>query len=140
MSRASEVLLPFGGEDRLFRLSIGRLRALQEKCDAGPPELLTRYVTKTWRVDDVREPLLQGLVGAGMAQHEAQRLVELHVDEEPLMQFVPLAQAVVMACLVGAPDGEEPGETAAGAATAKSPSREENSASPDSMASAPPSA
>lgn len=139
MSRAAEVTLPFGGEDRLFRLPIGRVRAVQERCDAGPPELVSRFVNKTWRVDDVREPILQGLIGGGLAPHEAQRLVESAMDGLPMLQFVPIAQAVVMAFLIGAED-EEPGERTAGEAEAKTPSREESSASPASTEPEPPSA
>lgn len=139
MSRGAEVTLPFGGEDRLFRMPLGRMRAVQEKCDAGPPELLTRYVGKTWRVDDVREPILQGLIGAGLAPHEAQKLVETAMDGLPMIPFVPIAQAVVMAFLIGV-DDEEPGERKAGEAAAKSHSREESSASPDSTGPEPSSA
>lgn len=139
MSRGAEVTLPFGGEDRLFRMPLGRMRAVQEKCDAGPPELLTRYVGKTWRVDDVREPILQGLIGAGLAPHEAQKLVETAMDGLPMIPFVPIAQAVVMAFLIGV-DDEEPGEREAGEAAAKSHSREASSASPDSTGPEPSSA
>ncbi|WP_336968347.1 gene transfer agent family protein [Brevundimonas aurantiaca] len=136
MSRGAEVTLPFGGEDRLFRMPLGRMRAVQEKCDAGPPELLTRYVAKTWRVDDVREPILQGLIGGGLAPHEAQRLVETAMDGLPMMPFVAIAQAVVLAFLIGA-DDEEPGEAPAGEASANRPSREESSVSQASTAPAP---
>lgn len=136
MSRGAEVTLPFGGEDRLFRMPLGRMRAVQEKCDAGPPELLTRYVAKTWRVDDVREPILQGLIGGGLAPHEAQRIVETAMDGLPMMQFVAIAQAVVLAFLIGV-DDEEPGEPRAGEASANHPSREESSASQASTEPAP---
>lgn len=131
MSGAAEVLLPFGGLDRLFRMPIGRMRAVEAKCDAGPPELLARYVKQTWRSDDVREPILQGLIGGGMAPHEAQRLVETSMDGLGQLPFVPIAQGIVMAYLIGSPD-EEPGEPRAGEAKASRPSREEKHATPPS--------
>lgn len=141
MSRAAEVTLPFGGSDTLFRMPLGRMRAVQEKCDAGPPELIQRYALKTWRLDDVREPILQGLIGAGHAPHEAQARVERDMDGLPMMPFVPIAQAIVMAFLIGAPDeDDDTGESEAGAATAKRPSRAESSASPASTPPEPPSA
>ena len=42
MSRHGEIRLPFGPEERTFRLGIGELRKIEERCDAGAPELLTR--------------------------------------------------------------------------------------------------
>lgn len=113
MSRSAEITLPFAGEDRTFRLPIGRLRALQEKCDAGPMELLSRFASGTWRVDDLRETLLQGLQGGGMASADASRLLKSDFDDLPLQQFVSLCQGIVMACVIGAPDedlGEPKGE------------------------------
>lgn len=97
----------------MFRLPIGRLRALQERTDAGPPELLRRYVTQTWRIDDVREPILQGLIGGGMPQAEATKLVQAFFDDTPVEPHITIAQAVVAACIVGVEDedlGEQQGE------------------------------
>ncbi len=134
MSRAAEVTVEFGGEERLFALPIGRLRAIQEKCDCGPLELIRRLAAGSWRVDDVREPLLQGLVGGGMDQVSATRLIQTNFDDLPILPNVPLAQAVLMAAIMGAEDeplGEQEGEAAA------SHSPEESSASPASMAGEP---
>lgn len=139
MSRAADVTLRFADEDRVFRLPIGRWRAIQERCDAGPMELLRRYGDGTWRVDDLREVLLQGLIGGGEPQATASKLMEQFFDGLALAQFVVMAQAIVMASVIGAPDEDEAGELAAGEATA-SPSREESSASPASTDQAPPSA
>lgn len=113
MSRAAEVMLAFGGEERLFRLPIGRLRAVQERCDAGPMEIIARLANGGWRLDDVREVILQGLIGGGLGQPEATRLMLTAFDSLPLQPFVPVAQAVMMAAVVGVED-EEPGEGQAG--------------------------
>lgn len=107
MSRSAEVVLPFGGEDRTFRLNIGRLRALQEKVDAGPHELWQRVNVGTWRVDDLRETLLQGLIGGGMSSADATRLMKTDFDELPFAQFVDLAKAIILVTLFGAPDEED---------------------------------
>lgn len=107
MSRTAEIVLAFGGEDRTFRLNIGRLRALQEKTDAGPQELLSRLLQGTWRVDDLRETLLQGLIGGGSSSADATRLLKSDFDDLPFGQFVQTAQAVLAATLVGAPDEED---------------------------------
>lgn len=127
MSRSSEFSAEFAGEDRLFRLPIGRLRAVQEKCDCGPMELLQRFIGGTYRVDDVREVILQGLIGGGLDAPSAGRLIKSNFDDLPLQPFVMLAQGVIMACLVGAEDedmGERQGED-----RPTSPSPEANSGS-----------
>lgn len=138
MSRSAEVTLSFAGEDRQFRLPIGRLRALQEKCDCGPMELLTRFAGGTWRVDDLRETIHQGLIGGGMEAREAAALLKTDFDDLPLQQFVPLCQGIVMACVVGAPD-EDLGEPK-GEAALTSPSPDPSSASATSTEPAPQSA
>lgn len=114
MSRSAEVTLPFGGEDRVFRLALGQLRALQEKTDCGPPELLRRFAMQTWRVDDVREPILQGLIGGGLDSPKATQLVQSYVDSAPYGLHLQLAQAIVAAAIVGV-DDEDLGEPQAGA-------------------------
>lgn len=113
MSRAARVTLDFAGEARDFALPIGRLRALQEKVDCGPMELLRRYLADEWRVDDLREVLLQGLIGGGMDSPAATTLLRQDFDDLPLKPFVMLCQAVVMAAVVGVEDeplGESEGE------------------------------
>lgn len=137
MSRSAEVTLSFGGEDRLFRLPIGRLRALQEKVDCGPYELLRRFMSGTWRVDDLRETIYQGLVGGGMEAPAAGQLMKSDFDDLPLTQFVPVANAVIMAALAGV-DDEPVGESEAGEAKPKRRSRAKSSASASSTKSAQP--
>lgn len=131
MSRSAEIVLLFGGEERLFRLGIKQLEAIDEKCDAGPMELLRRHAEGTWRVHDLREVILQGLIGGGATQAEASTLVRTFFDDLPLGQFVPIAQAIVMAAVVGSED-EDLGEREAGEATNSTLSREASSGSPDS--------
>lgn len=130
MSRSAEISLAFGGEDRSFRLSIGPLRALQEKTDCGPMELLQRLAAGTWRVDDLRETILRGLIGGGMDNAKATRLVQQEFDDQPLQQFVTLCQGIVMACVVGSED-EDLGEPE-GEGQTRPPSPDQSSASPAS--------
>ncbi|MGH7020667.1 MAG: gene transfer agent family protein [Brevundimonas sp.] len=105
MGLKTEVRVDFAGERRSFDLSpIGCVRRLQDACDAGPQFILNRLFDGSWKDHDLREPIIQGLVGAGMGQRDAQDLVEKWVDPEPKRQFIPVAQAVLMAWLVGAED------------------------------------
>lgn len=147
MSRSAEITLAFGGEDRTFRLPLGRLRVLQERTDCGPMELLRRFSAGTWRVDDVRETFLQGLIGGGLDQGRATKLVQQTFDDQPIQPFVPLAEAIVMVVVVGAPDeddapdgeglGEPEGETTNRVRPSPTPCLAESSPSPGSTAPAP---
>lgn len=122
-----------GGEHR-FLLTIELMRALQEKCDAGPMFILERLATKRWHVDDVLQPIRLGLEGGGLSKDEARRLVKRHVEDAPLALSVMTAQAILAAALFGAED-DPVGESEAGAEEPKgSRSREENGVSPDSTA------
>lgn len=114
MSRNAEATLEFGGQDRLFRLGIGRLRSLQEKTDCGPYELHRRFTSGEWKIDDVRETIRQGLIGGGLPVIDVDALLKTEFDGLPKGQFVGLANAVVLAELVGVEDEPE-GESKAGA-------------------------
>lgn len=121
-----------GGEHR-FLLTIELLRALQDKCDAGPMLILERLATKRWHVDDVIQPIRLGLEGGGLSKDEARRLVKKHVEDAPLTLSVMTAQAILAAALFGVED-DPVGESEAGAVEPNgSRSREENGASQASM-------
>lgn len=133
MGLKTEVRLDFAGERRTFNLApIGCVKRLQDACDAGPNHILTRLYDGTWRQDDLRVTIEQGLVGGGESQRVAQALIEKWLDPEPKQQFVPIAQAVLLAWLSGAED-EDLGELT-GEAEASGPSLEESSGSPASTA------
>lgn len=162
MSRTGEIALPFGENEHTFRLGVEQWRKVQERCDAGPPEILARLgplvrglkaglnfgqllangLLGTWRIDDIREVLLQGLVGGGMAPTMAGVLVRTHFDDKLSFEFAPLAYFIVERSLTG-PEDEPLGETPAPEATtqpAPKPrrrSRGARSASPPSTAPGP---
>jgi len=111
MDGTALLIRPFGGEERAFRLDIDRLRALQEKSDAGPVELIRRIEASAWRVDDLREPIFQGLVGGGATQLEATVLVRDNFDRQSrgYAQFTQLAYDILTAAVFG-PEDEPLGE------------------------------
>ena len=139
-ARNAEIELDFGGEARQFRLGVGQLRRVQEKCDAGPGELAARlapYVVLSeersqaieagksppsmilaiatgrlgsWRVDDVREPIFQGLIGAGTSPDAATKIVRQWVDERPLIESLTTAFSILMASIAGVADELPAGE------------------------------
>lgn len=138
MSRGGEVgPIQWGDADFTFRLGIGEQRKIQERCDAGISEIAARLSTLalalaqedakpmrhlialgyggSFRVDDVREVVLRGLVGGGMTENDAAKVVRERIDEQ--MDFkggVSIAYAACMAALCG-PEDEPLGERKAGA-------------------------
>lgn len=102
----AEVSFNWADGEHTFRLALGQLRELQEKTSAGPLELLRRLHAGTWRVDDARETIRLGLIGAGMKPTDAIKLVLRYVDERPASESVPPAQAILMAAIF--PEEEPP--------------------------------
>lgn len=129
-SRHALAEFAWGDGPQRFRLGIGQLRELQEKTNCGPMELLNRLHRGTWRLDDVRETLRLGLIGGGKEPMVALSLVARYVDERPLAENVPPAQAVLSVLLFG--DGEDDPVGKAGAEERTSGSRADASPSPTS--------
>lgn len=137
--------LPFGGEKRNFRLGIGELRDLQDKCNAGPATIHARLISfqpqasdskrpraddfergasdpdfiaqlnlyamlrslgGDWRVDDIRETIRLGLIGAGLTPSDAYVLVVRHLDDIPngLVENIDTAVGILQHALVGEAD------------------------------------
>lgn len=113
MSRSAEIRWEFGGEERLFRMTLEVVQALQEsKCDAGPSHIWDRLNNGAWKDHDVFEPILRGLIGAKMPSNDALKLVRRHI--QPLGDHVELAKALCAVAVTGVPDEapKELGETA----------------------------
>lgn len=70
------ILLPFGEEERLFRLGMDQLFALEEKCGSPFAELHDRLMERRWSVREVSEVLRLGLIGGGLEPRAAKELVE----------------------------------------------------------------
>lgn len=105
--------ITWAGGEHSFDLKIEHLRALQDRCDAGPEWILQRLATKQWHVNDVVDTIRLGLEGGGMDKSEARRLVQRYVEDRPLTLSVLTAQAILMLALYGDPD-DQPGEADAG--------------------------
>lgn len=95
-----------GGEHE-FTLGIGQLRALQKACDAGPEQILSRIWAGNWLVDDLVEVIRLGLIGGGdVDAKDAGLMVTGLMEKHPLLQFKPVAQAVLMDALIGEVDDQ----------------------------------
>lgn len=110
--------LTWQGGEHTFALNIDLLRALQQRCDAGPPFILTRLRTNSWFVDDVIEPIRLGLEGGGLSKEDARKLTRQFVEDN-LTESVLTAIAVLMHTLYGdaKDEDDEPGEAEAAAET-----------------------
>ena len=124
----SQITALFGTEDRVFFIGVAGWRRIKEKTGRDPPvitQALARSVLGkpeamsalqwvaagglgSWGPDDVREVILQGLIGGGMLAEPATQLVRELVDGRPMMDQVPLAAEIAIASMLGAP--EPPGE------------------------------
>lgn len=104
MSRDASVTFRWADGEHTFRLALGQVRELQEKCDAGPAELFARMFNQAYRVDDLRETIRLGLIGGGMTPAKASTIVERYVDARPLAESVDPAKAILGALIYGVED------------------------------------
>lgn len=104
MSRHGDITLAWGDGEYRFRLGIGELRQLQEACNAGPPVIAQRLRDGTWMLDDIRETLRLGRIGAGQTQPQALRDINRFVDSRPLAENALIALAVLLAAIIGPPE------------------------------------
>lgn len=112
MSRDARITLDWADDSYVFRLAWGQLVEMQEKTDAGPYVVLQRLYDGSWRMADIVEPIRLGLIGGGLEPVKALKLVRQYVQERPPVENVLVAQAVLSAALMGAPD-ETPGKQVA---------------------------
>lgn len=110
MARDASLTTDFGDGTYVFRLTWGVLANLQEKCDAGPYVILDRLMSGTWKINDIREVIRYGLIGGKTTPADALKLIREYVEDRPPMENLLLAQAILSAGLMGAPEekvGEE---------------------------------
>jgi hypothetical protein len=129
MSRSAHIHLALWDGEYDFQLRLGELQKLQEACDAGPLHIRRRLLSDEWKIEDVRETLRLGLMGAGMKQDEALTLIRRHVDPPYLAENTTNAFLVISASVIGV-DDERLGEPLAEEGDRQSA---ESSPSPDSM-------
>lgn len=118
MSRDGSCEVAFNGQMTLFKLSWRELMKIQEACDAGPYVVLDRLLTGRWRLQDISEVIKWGLIGAGVDQQAAIKLVASEVEGRRPLENLVIAQTVLGAGVVGSPE-EEVGKKSVAANQAK---------------------
>ncbi len=98
----THVFADFGGDRRKFELTIGGAGELERRCNAGIGAIAVRLATHQFYLGDVRQSILLGLQGGGMAEPDAHALVRFELDGKPLDRWLGLAGDIVGAFLSGA--------------------------------------
>jgi hypothetical protein len=110
MSRDASISFEWGDGDTTFALRWAELAKLQEARDCGPYVLLDRLLSGKWRIEDIREVIRWGLIGGGKRPEEASKLIRQYVEGFPPVENLIVAQRIMGAGCVGAPDEPPPGE------------------------------
>ncbi len=129
MSRDGSLTLPFADGDYTFRLGWGELIQLQEATDAGPYVVMQRLASGAWKVDDISHTIRLALIGGGLKPADALRLTRQYVEQRPPMENVILAQGVLGASLMGAPEDDRSKKNGRAARKRSTTSQTERSAS-----------
>ena len=108
MGRKIEQMRWPGGEHD-FALFYGEIEILQDKCDAGPEFIFNSLAGRTYLQKYAFETLRLGLIGGGMPDGLARRLVNDCKENHPLRDFIVPALNVLGAAIAGYED-DKPGE------------------------------
>jgi hypothetical protein len=120
----------FAGERRKFELRLGDAEDLEQKCNnSGIGAIMLRLSTHQFFVADIRSTIFYGLIGGGMPEPEATRLVTKFVDGTPLAQHIELAANIVGAFANGI-DPKDPGAKKDEAGSEQNPASSLSSTAP----------
>ena len=118
---AAEVVLDWGDGQYLFALKGKQIEHLEKVCDAPIGQIAARLFSRMPAYRDVRETVLQGLIGGGTPPVTATQLVTTYLDGQPLdaandpSSPLKTAVAIMQAAWFGVPElVAESGEAPAG--------------------------
>lgn len=94
-------MITWPDEERRYRLDIGRIEELEEKCDKGSQEIFTALGDGSWRVKWVRETIRLGLIGGGLDPVRALGLTARYVVPGSLMVARGVAVRILYEALAG---------------------------------------
>ncbi len=92
------LMINWAGGEHAFRLRLGEIRALDDKCEGGAYAAWYRLRALAPRTDDVIEVMRLGLIGGGMPPKDAAALV-LKVEEQAGIgeMLIPAAEVLFRA-------------------------------------------
>jgi hypothetical protein len=93
---------PFAGQERRFKLPLGKIADLERICGAGIGAIMVRLATHQFKASDIWETIRLGLEGGGMSEPEATATCMAYHDE-PLMWRAELASQILQAAVNGIP-------------------------------------
>lgn len=96
-----EVTLYFGGDERLFKLPLKQIAALQEKTHTGIGALYKRVLLGDYFASDNVEIIRHSLIGGGLTVGAADRLVETFLADMPQIEIWRIAKHAISACIIG---------------------------------------
>ena len=96
------VFREWGGVEQAFALDLGRIRELEDACGkTGVGAIFLRLGRHEHTVDDIYHTLRLGLIGGGMSQIEARRVMTRHFDTTPYELSASVALDVLTALYAG---------------------------------------
>lgn len=103
---SGKITIIWGDGEHIFRLALKQLSELQDKTGYGPEALYNRVKDGEWFARDLRETIRLGLIGGGMDEVAAAKLMRQYFDESPLLKHKPTVTAILLAALLGPPDDQ----------------------------------
>ena len=127
------LMMVWPGGEHPFRLALGELEGLQQKTDCGPEFMLMKLRSGQWTAVELFEALRFGLIGGGMDQSAAMKMVRDAFDRHPLIGFKVPAMTVLMASLYGPADDPAGEGSPAGDPTQSQPATDAGSSAPSTL-------
>lgn len=129
MAKSAKITLEWADGEYLFALRCGEIEELE--ADSFNPEtgkkgigigaIWTRLMSGTWYINDVYNVIRLGLIGGGMEDVAAKRMVERYAKNKPVTDKeyldkpspsnpLTVAQAILAAAIIGVEENESAGE------------------------------
>jgi len=97
-----KLITEFAGHDRAFDLTTGAVMDLEQACgQVGIGAIYLRVARHEYFRNDIFQIIYRGLIGGGMDEIEAKRIVAERMDAEPLAKMVELALTILLAMMEG---------------------------------------
>ena len=101
------------GGEHAFRLGIGELRAIEQRSDAGVFVVLMRLLSQLAKIDDIIGPIRLGLIGGGLPEKDAQKLVDLVLSDKASLYGLAVPAADILREFIMWDGDDQPGEAGA---------------------------